>query len=67
MRNNMAEAPNEKIVVKLNNKDLALDPDNMIFNEFTLSNYMDREYAWIDYFGKQLEISKSNRNQLEIK
>jgi len=66
MRNNMAEAPSEKIVVKVNNKDLVLDPDNMIFNEFTLSNYMDREYAWIDYYGKQLEISNKELSMAEL-
>ena len=57
MRNKMSEIPNEKIKVIVNNKEVILDPDNMKFNEFTLSEYMDKEYAWIDYYGKQLEIA----------
>ena len=57
MRNNRSEAPLEKVTVTVNGKDLVLDPENMKFNEFTLSEYMDKEYAWIDYFGKQLELA----------
>jgi hypothetical protein len=53
----MTEIPNEKIIVTVNNREVILDPENMKFNEFTLSEYMDKEYAWIDYYGKQLELA----------
>ena len=53
----MSEIPNEKVKIFVNNKEVILDPDNMKFNEFTLSEYMDKEYAWIDYYGKQLELA----------
>lgn len=53
----MAEIPSEKITINVNNKEVVLDPENMKFNEFTLSEYMDKEYAWIDYYGKQLELA----------
>ena len=62
----MAELPVEKIAIKVNNKDLVLDPDNMKFNEFTLSDYMDKEYAWIDYYGKQLEYANKELSLAEL-
>ena len=62
----MTEAPLEKVTIKVNGKDLVLDPDNMKFNEFTLSEYMDKEYAWIDYFGKQLELANKELSMAEL-
>jgi len=62
----MADAPVEKVVVKVNGKDVVLDPDNMKFNEITLSGYMDREYAWVDYLGKQLEFAQKEVLLAEI-
>jgi len=51
----MEAAPVEKTEITVAGKVLVLDPERMKFNEITLSDYMDHEYAWIDYFGKQLE------------
>jgi hypothetical protein len=62
----MADAPVEKITVKVNGKDVVLDPKNMQFNELTLSDYMDREYGWIDYLGKQLEFANKEVQLAEI-
>ncbi len=62
----MIEAPVEKVTVRVRGKDVHLDPDNMKFNEITLSDYMDREYGWIDYFGKQLEFANNEAKDAEI-
>lgn len=62
----MSEAPLEKVTIKVNSKELILDPENMKFNEFTLSEYMDKEYAWIDYYGKQLEYAQKELSLAEL-
>jgi hypothetical protein len=56
----MKEAPVEKTIVVVRGKEISLDPDNMKFSDSTLSIYMDREYTWIDYFGKQLEFANED-------
>lgn len=47
----------EKTEVIVAGRTVIIDPDRMKFNEATLSDYMDNEYGWIDYFGKQLEYA----------
>lgn len=47
----------EKTEVTVAGRTVVLDPDRMKFNESNLSEYMTDEYAWIDYFGKQLEYA----------
>ena len=59
----MTDAPQEKIIVKVRGRDVIMDPANMGFNEATLGDYMQKEYAWIDYFGKQIEFA--NREVLD--
>jgi len=62
----MNDAPLEKVTVQVRGKPVCLDPDNMKFNEITLSDYMDKEYGWIDYFGKQLEFANKDALDAEI-
>ncbi len=62
----MSEIPSEKIVIFVNNKEIILDPEHMKFNEFTLSEYMSKEYAWIDYYGKQLELATKELSLAEL-
>lgn len=52
------ELPNECIVVKVCGKEVRLDPENMKFNEANINKFMECEYAWIDYYGKQLELAQ---------
>lgn len=52
------EAPKFKVDVEVAGSLISLDPDNMRFNENNLANYMNREYGWIDYLGKQLEFAQ---------
>jgi hypothetical protein len=47
--------PEDNRTVKVMGQSVTLDPDNMKFNENTLSSYLEKEYAWLDYFGKKLE------------
>jgi len=49
------EAPLDKVTVRVNNKDVVLDPANMRYSENSLHEYMGVEYGWVDYLGKQLE------------
>lgn len=52
------DAPVEKVTVNVAGREVVLDPDNMRFNEATLSEYLIKEYGWIDYLGKQLEYAQ---------
>jgi hypothetical protein len=60
------DAPIEKVVVVVNGSKVILDPANMKYNENTLSDYMNREYGWIDYLGKQLEYAQKELLLAEI-
>jgi hypothetical protein len=51
-------APIEKVTVVVNGTTIVLDPENMKYNENTLGEYMNTEYGWIDYLGKQLEYAQ---------
>jgi hypothetical protein len=54
----MSEAPIEKVNVVVNGIEICLDPMNMKYNENTLGEYMNKEYGWIDYIGKQIEYAQ---------
>lgn len=59
-------APNEVIKVNVNGKEIILDPKNMEFSDNTLNDYMEKEYSWVDYFGKQLEYAQKEKLDAEI-
>ena len=44
----------EVTIIKIANKEIKLDPNNLEFNEHTLSSYMEKEAGWYDYFGAML-------------
>jgi hypothetical protein len=52
------DAPIQKVKVTVNGTDILLDPENMKYNENSLGEYMNKEYGWIDYLGKQLEFAQ---------
>ena len=52
------EAPLERVVVTVQGREVVLDPANMKYNELSLPDYMNKEYGWIDYLGKQLEYAQ---------
>jgi hypothetical protein len=58
--------PVEIVKVIVNEKEIVLDAKNMEFSDNTLNEYMEREYGWIDYFGKQLEYAQKERLDAEI-
>lgn len=62
----MNNPPIEVVTVKVNDQDIKLDPKNMHFNDNTLNDYMEKEYGWIDYFGKQLEFAQKERLIAEV-
>jgi len=63
----MAEnAPIEKVVVEVKGKKIVLDPANMHYNENSLGDYMNKEYGWVDYLGKQLEYAQKEVLHAEI-
>ena len=62
----MKTAPIEIATVKVGGKEIKLDPKNMEFSDNNISEFMQREYGWIDYFGKQLELAQKERLIAEI-
>jgi hypothetical protein len=60
------EPPIENLNVIVNNKEVSLDPKNMEFSDNTINEYMEREYGWVDFFGKQLEYAQKEKLLAEI-
>lgn len=58
--------PVEIVKVVVNGKEVSLDAKNMEFSDTTLNEYMEKEYGWVDYFGKQLEYAQKERLDAEI-
>lgn len=55
----MAEdAPIEIVKVIVQGQEIVLDPKNMKYNENSLGEYMNKEYGWVDFLGKQLEYAQ---------
>lgn len=55
----MAEdAPIEIVKVIVQGREIVLDPKNMKYNENSIGEYMNKEYGWVDYLGKQLEYAQ---------
>lgn len=62
----MKNPPIETTIIVVNEKEIKLDPKNMEFADDNINEYMQKEYGWIDYFGKQLEIAQKARLIAEI-
>lgn len=62
----MKQPPIEVVTVFVNGKEIKLDPKNMEFTDGNISEFMQKEYGWIDYFGKQLELAQKARLLAEI-
>lgn len=63
----MAEdAPIQKVTVFVLGQKIVLDPMNMKYNENSLGDYMNKEFGWIDYLGKQLEYAQKEVLLAEI-
>ena len=62
----MKEAPTERIVVTVAGQKVDLNPANMRYNENNLADYMNKEYGWVDYLGKQLEHAQKEVLEAEI-
>lgn len=69
----MAEqAPIQKVTVEVTDRKtgvkqtIVLDPENMKYNENSLADFMNKEYGWIDYLGKQLEFAQTEVLYAEI-
>jgi len=60
------EAPIEKVKIKVVGVEIVLDPENMRFSENNIGEYMNKEYGWYDYLGKQLEFAQKEVFLLEI-
>jgi citrate synthase len=52
--------------IHLGDKEVILDPDKMSFNETTLSDYMEKESGWYDYFGAMLADAEHIMHLLEL-
>jgi len=58
--------PSSCVVVTVAGKEVRLDPEYMKFNESNINKFMENEYAWIDYFGKQLELAQKELALAEL-
>jgi hypothetical protein len=50
----MTEPNYEPISIVVAGEKVVLDPANLKFNEATLTQFLDREGSWYDYFGRML-------------
>lgn len=62
----MSEAPIEIVKVIVAGREVELNPANMKYNENTLAQFMNIEYGWVDYLGKQLEYAQKEVNLADI-
>ena len=62
----MTDAPLEAVTVIVRGKNVDLNPKFMKFNENNLSEYLEQEYGWLDYLGKQLEFANKECLDAEI-
>jgi len=60
------DAPIERIIVTVAGQQVDLNPVNMRYNENNLADYMNKEYGWVDYLGKQLEHAQKEVLEAEI-
>lgn len=59
-------AEHELKVINLGGKEVKLDPKNLEFNEHTLSEYMEKEAGWYDYFGAKLADAEYLMQRAEL-
>jgi hypothetical protein len=50
----MSEPNYDKIKIVVGGEEVILDPENLKFNEATLSRFLENEGSWYDYFGRHL-------------
>ena len=50
--------PNNKRTIVLGQDKVTLDPDRLLFNEATLSEFQDRLATWYDYFGEMFILAE---------
>ena len=53
-------------IIKVGEKEVRLDPKNLEFNEHTLSEYMEREAGWYDYYGSKLADAEYLMQRAEL-
>ena len=58
--------PTQKVSIKVGERDVVLDPDNLNFNEASLSKYMESEHVWYDHFGQALSELEAEYQKLEV-
>ena len=56
----------EMQIIKLGTEDIKLDPKNLEFNEHTLSEYMEKEAGWYDFFGSKLADAEYFMQRAEL-
>lgn len=61
----METAPIFKKTLNLDGEQILIDPANFKFNENNLSEYLQKEYSWVDYFGRKLAEFEKKQFDLE--
>jgi hypothetical protein len=57
---------NEVREIKLGEKTVLLDPKNLEFSEHSLSDYMEHESGWVDYYGAMLSDAEYLQARAEL-
>ena len=52
----------EPITIKIGDREVVVDTNRLIFTEATLNEYMQKMYAWYDYFGRALAEAEALLN-----
>lgn len=55
----------DKRVIHVGDQEVVLDPQLMRFNETTLSNFLETEAGWYDYYGQKLADAEYVMHRLE--
>lgn len=55
-----------KRTVMVNNQEVILDTSRLAFSEGTLSEYLEKEGGWIDYFGAKLAEAERQFAEMEL-
>lgn len=60
------DIPTENIEIQVADRKVVLNPNNLVFNEASLTKYIECEHVWYDHFGQALAELELEHQTLEI-
>ena len=58
---------NESKTIQIDGEQIIIDPKNLYFTRDNLSQYIEREAGWIDYFGEKLAMAEKELAEADEK